>query len=52
MWRCIALVRTDVSEECEASIIRVKFRALGKMLPVTIAFFMVRDVTPCGSFKN
>jgi hypothetical protein len=32
MWRCVALVRTDVSEECISSIIRAtRIGELGRM---------------------
>jgi hypothetical protein len=35
MLRCVALVRTDISEERIASIIRVRIGELGTMLAVT-----------------
>jgi hypothetical protein len=35
MFRCVTLVRTDVSEELSAFFIRVRFGKLGTTLPVT-----------------
>jgi hypothetical protein len=51
MLRCAALVRTDVSEERVASIIRVKrLRELVNCASIENGVFW--DVTPCGSCKN
>jgi hypothetical protein len=51
MLRRVALVRTDVSEERSASIIRVtRIDELGTTLAVKNGIFW--DVTPCGSCKN
>jgi hypothetical protein len=51
MLRCVALVRTDVSEELSASFIRVaRIGELGTTLAVKNGVFW--DVTPCGSRKN
>jgi hypothetical protein len=49
MLRRVALVRTDVSEELSASIIRVtRIGELGTSLKNCV----LCDVTPCGSCKN
>jgi hypothetical protein len=38
IWRCVAPVKTEVSEECIASIVRVKrISELGTMSPVSVA---------------
>jgi hypothetical protein len=50
MLRRVALVRTDVSEESSASIIRES--RIGGLGTLAVKNGVLWDVTPCGSCKN